>query len=602
MQVHGSYRPRLLRELFALLIVYLLTVLISPTPIVAQSNRVIGNGSASSCTEEAFTSALPGGGSISFNCGASPLTIKLNTGKKITVATTIDGGNKITLDAQNKVRHFYVNADYKAAGVLFTMKNISLINGKSSGNDSGAGGCLYNRQSIVDVERVSFSGCNASQGGAVYNYKGTLTITGSSFMGNRAETDGGGVAAPGNSGAVNIYSSTFKDNKAGLNGGGVFIIGGSLKVADSLFEANEALAQVQLSGIGGGIYTDKDPTSVTVTRTRFVNNKAYEGGGMFADRGTTLTLSDSEFVGNISTKRSGGFGAYEAKVYVSNSSFRDNKSFEGGGIYVGSPQSISEFRNITVVNNQAGGDGGGFYHRQGVMLLSNSLISNNAAGQDLLGDKRGGGIVIYDGTNTIVSTTIANNRIEGAGAYGGGIASNGTTEVINTTIYNNRAGRGGGVYINRHSTRVVNSTFVNNSALTGHTVARGSNGTIAFKNSILVSPVGGTSLNCVFSRANFVDEGNNLQFGDTTCFPNKPSVDLKLATLGSNGGPTPTIPLNAGSPAIDAADSKACPTTDQRGFSRAGVCDIGAFEVTSESPPPPANNLPPRIWLPLIRD
>jgi predicted outer membrane repeat protein len=600
MLVNGTY-PRALHALMAVLAttVLLSSFLLQPS-VSAQGIKTVGNGSAGSCSEAALDAALNGGGTIVFNCGPNPITIRLNTGKKIVANTTIDGGSKITLDGQNTVRQFYVNANYRPEGVPFTIRNISLVNGKSSGNDSAAGGCLYNRQSVVTVENVTFNNCVANQGGGVYNYKGTITISDSTFTNNRAANDGGGLAAPGNGGTVNIYNSTFNGNRAELNGGGVFIIGGFLNVANSLFENNEAVAQVQFSGIGGGIYTDKDPTIVNVTGTRFVNNKAYEGGGLFADRGTTLTMSYSEFVGNRTTQRSGGFGAFEAKVYVSNSTFRENSSFEGGGIYTGSPASISEFTNITVTNNRAGGDGGGMYHRQGIFLLRDSLLSDNSAGQDLLGDKRGGGIVIYDGTNTIVNTTIANNRIDGNGAYGGGVASNGNLDLINATIVNNRASRGGGIYINRNATEVLNTTLSNNTATSGRTLARGSNGTITIKNSILSSAPSGNSKNCEFSASAFTDRGNNVQWGDTTCFPGKLNVDPLVTGLGDYGGPTPTVGLGPGSPAIDGADGSVCPTTDQRGFLRNTQCDIGAFESGSVGGPP-VTNYPPRVWLPVIR-
>ena len=57
-------------------------------------------------------------------------------------------------------------------------------------------------------------------------------------------------------------------------------------------------------------------------------------------------------------------------------------------------------------------------------------------------------------------------------------------------------------------------------------------------------------------------------------------TDPKIGALAYNGGPTPTIALLPGSPAIDAADTAAAPPTDQRGAPRPfGVAaDIGAFE------------------------
>ena len=62
------------------------------------------------------------------------------------------------------------------------------------------------------------------------------------------------------------------------------------------------------------------------------------------------------------------------------------------------------------------------------------------------------------------------------------------------------------------------------------------------------------------------------------------NVDPDLASLKDNGGPTETMWLMAGSPAIDAGDNALLPPgtlPDQRGFARIsnGAVDIGAFEV-----------------------
>ena len=56
------------------------------------------------------------------------------------------------------------------------------------------------------------------------------------------------------------------------------------------------------------------------------------------------------------------------------------------------------------------------------------------------------------------------------------------------------------------------------------------------------------------------------------------AMDLAgIGPLSANGGPTLTVPLLPGSPAIDHASG--CPPTDQRGVSRpqGAGCDSGAF-------------------------
>ena len=52
----------------------------------------------------------------------------------------------------------------------------------------------------------------------------------------------------------------------------------------------------------------------------------------------------------------------------------------------------------------------------------------------------------------------------------------------------------------------------------------------------------------------------------------------KLGQLADNGGPTDTVALKAGSPAIGRANSDNAPNRDQRGIKRDAAPDIGAFE------------------------
>jgi hypothetical protein len=74
----------------------------------------------------------------------------------------------------------------------------------------------------------------------------------------------------------------------------------------------------------------------------------------------------------------------------------------------------------------------------------------------------------------------------------------------------------------------------------------------------------------------------------TGCNRSKPLAGILNTTLASNGGPTRTHALVAGSPALDIVTDGTCPppATDQRGVIRprdsnadgALICDIGAFE------------------------
>ena len=94
----------------------------------------------------------------------------------------------------------------------------------------------------------------------------------------------------------------------------------------------------------------------------------------------------------------------------------------------------------------------------------------------------------------------------------------------------------------------------------------------------------------------FASQGNNL-IGETDGSSGWVGSDLTgtvaqpldplLAPLAYYGGPTQTMALLPGSPAIDAGNNALIPagvTTDQRGFARIvnGTVDIGAFEAQSD--------------------
>jgi hypothetical protein len=90
----------------------------------------------------------------------------------------------------------------------------------------------------------------------------------------------------------------------------------------------------------------------------------------------------------------------------------------------------------------------------------------------------------------------------------------------------------------------------------------------------------------VFARFNLIGDGSGSGITNTDgnqvgkVSPNSLPIDPRLGPLADNGGPTRTHALLLGSPAIDAASTPDCPTTDQRGVLRpqGAACDIGSYE------------------------
>ena len=138
---------------------------------------------------------------------------------------------------------------------------------------------------------------------------------------------------------------------------------------------------------------------------------------------------------------------------------------------------------------------------------------------------------------------------------GGGLFNhNGSITVTNSTFSANTAAQGGrGIFILGDSADDITSTITN--TIIGQADTDVSDLVVNQFGSGLVKVEGGTNL----IRTTTVLNGatNNLT-GTLT-------VDPLLGALSSNGGPTQTMAIAGGSPAIDQGIKAGAPTTDQRG-------------------------------------
>jgi hypothetical protein len=237
-----------------------------------------------------------------------------------------------------------------------------------------------------------------------------------------------------------------------------------------------------------------------------------------------------------------------------------------------------------------------FTVNDGLAVTLNALTIQHGSGS------LGGGISGLGSPIKINSLTVTNSTISGNGATGegGGIYnSGGNVTVTNSTISgNNSAGRGGGISNVAGGVTLTNSTVTGNTATSPFGPVRGGGiysgiGGVSLTNTIAA---GNTAPNGPDLTASFATGGHNLigtTSGATIPLTTGDIVNPTplLGALGSYGGPTQTIPLLPGSPAIDAGDDAVCASTttpvgaavsgeDQRGISRpfGTHCDIGAFE------------------------
>lgn len=426
------------------------------------------------------------------------------------------------------------------------------------------------------------------RGGGIFNaFRGDLTINRSIIQGNSAATYGGGISSI--EADVVLNESGIFGNTAEDGGGGVDSDSGTLDLNDVEVTGNSTTGG---AADGGGIGMTF-AGSITVDESLFSDNHAENGGG------------------GIST---GG------PITVASTTFDNNTAFRGGAFYLlfGNTADAA-FSDVWVTNNRSATDGGAIYIDGGPFTLDRGTLSNNVAGLALMngaslpagGSGKGSGGAIYI-EKTQANVAIDNSTIDNnfASSSGGGIYTEGALTVTNTTISSNSSslamfvglpsgitvgGRGGGILVADGDTDLVSTTVADNIADTSAGVQK-DGGSLSIVNTILADNLLGGAMGMSQPSAFFGSDcgtvpitslGNNL-VGSNDCnmIPadgdivgaQEDPVDPLLDDLAENGGPTMTQALLQGSPAIDAGDPGDCPSTDQRGYFRFGVCDIGAFE------------------------
>ena len=503
-----------------------------------------------------------------------------------------------------------------------TVSSMWIGNNTASGNDADqGGGGLYIDAGTATLDDVVFEGNAATgtsgSGGGILNNGGMLTMTGGELDEGRANRAGGGLEAaggtsvlsgvlvemndagtnPGNGGGIHaggqadltltdlrirmntaVEGGGFWINAGGMlmatglevhenvatgadaeqGGGGFYNDGGQATIVGSVFQANEASGT---SGSGGAILNNLG--MLTVTDTRFVGNTSNRAGGAIEDRAGSTATGSMVVLRGVTMERNdaganpgngGGLHISGAgRVLADSSIVRQNTAAnEGGGLWNSGVGSL-EVTYTTVAANTAT-DGAGVYQQMGddgITLISNSTLSGNQA------SGAGGGLALDGGTVTVTNSTLSgNSAATGAGASTMG----GRLLLSNATVARNTASTAGGGLANAAdgdpSDLSPDNTLVGDNAaptgadLFGPVMSRGYN---------LFETTAGATIT--------MDEG---AMGDIT------GEDPQLGSLADNGGPTRTHAIALSSPAVNTGMTAL--TIDQRGATRRGTADIGAFE------------------------
>lgn len=339
---------------------------------------------------------------------------------------------------------------------------------------------------------------------------------------------------------LHLLNPTIANGSSAGGGAGIFNQG-TLYIASTTFSGNNATS----GSYGGAIYNSG---TVSVINSIFSGNSATNGGGIYNAAGGLVNVTHSTFSSNGLSGYGGGINnADSATVNIMASTFSTNTSTFGGGIY-----------------------------NEGTVTVTDSTFSGNG----VLGFSPYGGAIGNNGASVL---NVTNSAFYGnQSGYGASIFAYGTANIVNSTFSGNVAQVvGGGIHQVSGVVTVTNSTFSGNSAVSagaGSGVSAGPS--TILRNTIVANSASG--LNCYGTMTN---GGNNIEDG-TSCgwgsgSGSMSSTNPMLGSLGNNGGATQTHALQAGSPAIHAANVLICPASDQRGVYRLldGKCDVGAYEA-----------------------
>ena len=374
---------------------------------------------------------------------------------------------------------------------------------------------------------------------------GTVEFLGLAITGADNDTSGNGGAIA-NASTLTVTSSVIDDNGTGgtsTAGAGIYNTG-TLTASEDEFSGNVAGAPGAADG--GAIY---NTGSVTATDDTFSNNESSGGagscGGAICNVGTAI-LTDDTFSDNTAASGIISFGGAvqsTKSLTATDDSFTGNLAMDGGGI------------------NNAG---------PGTATISDDTFSDNTA------------------------------------TYGGAINNlGGSASVADDTFLDNSATDGGAVntgYYEPATLSLVASTFLGNTATDGDAVDNGDDsggGTITVADNVVADPAPA----CDQKSGTWSDDGDNVA-SDSSCFSSTPAsgddnagrgLAALLGPLADNGGPTATMELLAGNPALsvipnnssatialaDGTTYTPCPVAaDQRGISSppSAACDFGAVQ------------------------
>ena len=274
-------------------------------------------------------------------------------------------------------------------GGLFTYGTLTLADTQIISNTSqGAGGGVY---AHPDPAAAWLSGGlfqsnhTGGSGGGLYVDGPATIVSGTQFISNMATSNGGGLAA---NGTLILSSTQFISNLASASGGGAYAASAA-SLTSGLFQNNQG-------GSGGGLFTE---SRLALAGAQFIGNTSQSNGGGAPANGAA-TVSGSLFQDNTGTgAASVGGGLYEYDgLTLTTSRFINNAAAYGGGLFDRNFLNSGRVANALFARNSARISGSAIY------MSGNTTIQFTTIASPTLGE--GAAIYVNDGNANITNTII----------------------------------------------------------------------------------------------------------------------------------------------------------------------------------------------------
>lgn len=443
-----------------------------------------------------------------------------------------------------------LNAGFDGGGSIRSADSVSLKNVVANNNTAGQGNGGFEVRDVpwATVDTFTANG-NAvivpsanhrgTFGGLVFN--GVTNLSATKLVITNNTVDSGATPTP-------IAPATTPN----------YGICGGLRIINSVGNTEIRDSQISNNSINngrvGGTYLGTN-TNVLVERVRILANTTTETAaapnsgyaGMLAFNNGSFRLYSSEVSGNNS---------HDFATAIFNASF-DNHAGDGSAVAVLPPlTNIVEIMD-TLFHGNVASEGMAYLATPGIYRVKNVTIADNNASP---GCRSG---LSVDGYNPFSGATAIQVTVQ------------------NTTIARNLNG-------NCHSALALGSF------ISGNSTPGTFNGTVNVERSILgVNAAVGATTTAIYAVdpskltlvKTLVEDNAGAVAAQCGVNGNLCSIDPLLEALGANGGPTKTLRLLPGSPAINTGSNPAALAFDQRGATRVvgAAADMGAFETAATS-------------------